>query len=101
MSSTMRLFVNDNRISTAVKVKSGSILQVYPVKITFSDVNKWREHWENELKPKITIKMDEPAPTPAPAPAPAPVVAKPKKANLSDWNVKKGENFKFNLPAGK
>lgn len=134
MSSTMRLFINDNRISTAVKTKSGSILQVYPAKLTFSDEVAWQNYWHEAMKPKITLRISYPedveekkaAPAPAPAPVrkskrskktypasevifntlaqrPAPVAAvapKPKKASLSDWNVKNQRDFTFTVPAG-
>jgi hypothetical protein len=131
MSSTLRLFANDNRVSTAVPTKSG-ILQVYPVKTTFADEAAWRTHWENDMKSKITVLSGDdgylarwgygseaaphlarwgcgsdaaPAPAPAPkvvAPAPAPAHAPaPKKTSLFQWNVRLKNNFTHTLPAGK
>lgn len=92
MSSTMRLFVNDNRISTAVKAKNGSILQVYPTKTTFANDVQWQAYWAEATKPKIILRFGEPdersAPAPvgpsqptqpAPAPAPAPRPSRSKK----------------------
>lgn len=109
MSSTLRLFVNDNRISTAVTIKSGGLLQVYPVKMNFTNEAQWRTHWENELKPKITIKAEEPKPTPAvDAPKKPSWQARlglgkhaPKKASLSDWTFKSSPgSIACTLPAG-
>ncbi len=116
----MRLYHNDNRISTAVKVKSGSILQVYPVKRQFTTEVEWQQHWEENLKPKFILRFGKakeaasaPAPAPVAAPAPAPVAAPapapaaapakpkaPKKASLKDWFVTKSNGFHVNLPAG-
>ena len=119
MSSTLRLFVNDDRVSTAVPTKSG-ILQVYPVKTTFADEAAWRTHWENDLTSKITVLSgddgylarwgygSEAAPHLArwgcgsdAAPAPAAAAPVPKKTSLVQWNVKLKENFTHTLPAGK
>lgn len=101
MSSTMRLFHNEKRISTAVKLKSGAILQVYPKKMQFSTGVQWQAYWDLQLKPKIILRFGEPedqkAETPAPAPAAAKVV---KKASLSDWTVTMKDNFTTTLPAG-
>jgi hypothetical protein len=113
MSSTLRLFVNDARVSTAVPTKSG-LLQVYPVKTTFADEAAWRTHWENDLKSKITVRSGDDgyfarwgygseaalaahfALSKPVAPAPA-----PKKTSLVQWNVKLKDNFSHTLPAGK
>ena len=113
MSSTLRLFLNDNRISTAVRVKSGSILQTYPARTTFLDEVAWREHWDLQMKPKIILKISYPSdsekeeeeelPAPAPAPAPVSVAVAPvkKTGSLNDWKVTKKERFTHTLPAGK
>jgi hypothetical protein len=60
MSSTLRLFLNDNRISTAVTTKSGNLLQVFPVKKQFADEVVWRQHWDEAMKPKIILKIGYP-----------------------------------------
>jgi hypothetical protein len=107
----MRLFVNDNRISTAVKVKSGSVLQVYPTKRQFTSDVEWKQFWEQELKPKIIIRFSEEktltaspvAPAPAPAPAPvarAPAPKKTKRPSLKKWDITKANSFTTTLPAG-
>jgi hypothetical protein len=87
----MRLYVNDNRVSTAVKVKSGAILQVYPNKRQFTTDVEWKQFWENELKPKLVMRFGDSETTPAPAPAPAP--PKPAKAKLSDWSFVKKDRI--------
>jgi hypothetical protein len=127
----MRLFLNDNRISTAVTTKSGSILQTFPVKTTFANEVVWRQHWDEAMKPKIILRIGYPgdeesaAPAPAPAPAVAPAApsrskktipasdvifntlaqqakaAKPKWSKLSDWTVTRKQHFDHTLPAGK
>ena len=64
MSSTLRLYINDTRISTAVPIKSGQILQVYPVKTTFVNEVAWRQHWDEATKPKIVLKIGDVEPKP-------------------------------------
>jgi hypothetical protein len=129
MSSTMRLFVNDNRVSTAVKVRSGSILQVYPTKRQFASDVEWKQFWEQELKPKIILRFsEEKTLTAASASAPAPALtaadtdpaairalyveaaaraaagapprAKAKRASLKNWNFTPTNSFSKTLPAG-
>ncbi len=108
MASTMRLYINDNRISTAVKVKSGGLLQVYPVKKQFANEVDWQKHWAELTKPKIILRFgDGTERAVAPAPAPAPVVPKPTtsapvqpKAKLSDWTFIKSNKINTTLPAG-
>lgn len=118
----MRLFVNDNRISTAVKTKTGSILQVYPVKVTFSDEVAWQKHWDEALKPKIILRIGYPddkkvASTASPAASSAPTgqavtrelvqtaVTRAKtsapKLSFADWTTELKDNFGFSLPAGR
>jgi hypothetical protein len=97
----MRLFINDNRISTAVKVKSGGLLQVYPVKKQFANEVDWQQHWAELTKPKIILRFGDGTER---AVAPAPVVPKPKavepKAKLSDWTFTKSNNIRTTLPPG-
>ena len=113
MSSTLRLFLNEQRISTAVPLKSGAILQVYPTKLQFSDQPAWRQHWENELKPKITVLSGDEGSLARwgyfgksaidavfQKPATASVAQKPTKASLKDWTVQALNSFTFTLPAG-
>ena len=125
MSSTLRLYINDTRISTAVPTKSGEILQVYPVKTTFTNEVAWRQHWDEATKPKIVLKIGEVAsklvsaavaraeraavpPARGPLPlrskesipaslASAPVAA---KANLEDWLIEPRNSFVLPIHAG-
>ena len=56
----MRLFVNTNRVSTAVKVKSGAILQVFPRKQEFSTEAAWSQHWTDSLQTPVSlVRKDE------------------------------------------
>jgi hypothetical protein len=55
MSTTIRLFANDNRISTAVKYPSGSVFQVFPSKTNFSNENAWKSSWEASMRPQIAV----------------------------------------------
>jgi hypothetical protein len=94
----MRLFINDNRISTAVRVNTG-ILQVYPTKRQFASDVQWKQHWEELTKPKIIMRFSdgtEPS-------APAPVVPEPvePKAKLSDWTFTKTSKINTELPKGR
>ena len=93
----MRLFINDNRISTAVKTKSGSLLQVYPRKKQFADEVEWQNHWAEATKPKIILRFGDEEEKKS---APAPVPAAPKTSPLDDWTVNTQSNFSFTLPAG-
>jgi hypothetical protein len=62
----MRLYLNDKRISTAVKTKAGAVLQVYPAKMSFADEVAWQKHWDETMKPKFILKFDEEEETFAP-----------------------------------
>jgi len=104
----MRLYINDNRISTAVKTKNGSILQVYPAKMTFRDDVQWQAYWAEATKPKIILRFGDVSERSAPAPSPAPVsvttraskATKAKKAKLSDWSIGNKMAFVYDIPAG-
>jgi hypothetical protein len=101
MASTIRIYHNDNRISTAVRVNTG-ILQVYPTKRQFGSDVEWKQFWENELKPKLIMRFgdSESKPAPAPAPAPAPVAPVEPKAKLSNWKVTQRDRINVTFPAG-
>lgn len=102
MSSTIRIYHNDNRISTAVRMHTG-LLQVYPTKRQFTSDVEWKQFWENELKPKLIMRFgdSESKPAPTPAPAPVPVAPVEPRAKLSEWNFTKTSNIKAELPRGR
>ena len=49
MSSAYRIFINGNRVATAVSCRDGSVLQTYPERDNFPDLNCWVfwSFWEN------------------------------------------------------
>lgn len=49
MSSAYRIFINGNRVATAVSCRDGSVLQTYPERDDFPDLNCWVfwSFWEN------------------------------------------------------
>lgn len=56
---TLRFFVNDKRISTAVTLNDGACLQVYPVKKNYVNENAWRVSWENSNLAKPSVHVEE------------------------------------------
>jgi hypothetical protein len=88
MSQTLRLFVNDKRISTAVLTKKGQFLQVFPTKKTFPSEISWRQSWDAQTHPHIRIESVE---VPAQAPKKNPVTKE-------NWTYK--ETYRFTAPAG-
>ena len=57
-SKTLRFYVNNKRVSTAVRVADGYILQVYPMRQRFADEGDWLSFWENHsvAKPKCRVE---------------------------------------------
>jgi hypothetical protein len=55
MSQTLRLFVNDKRISTAVLTNKGGFLQVFPEKKTFTSEEAWRTSWKHICFPEVRV----------------------------------------------
>ena len=56
--TTYRLFDGTTRVSTAVKLKDGSILMVYPRMENFADVELWKcvvEHEEDYVNSSLTL----------------------------------------------
>jgi hypothetical protein len=97
-TSTVRFFVNNERVSTAVLMPNGTVLQVFPEKRSFASEAAWRTNWTPivEVKrsapkaavaaPKVTIAppppkaaVAHPKVTVAPPP-PKAAVAPPKAA---------------------
>lgn len=52
----IRAFENDTRIATAVALKDGGILQVYPIKETFENEDTWKAAWTRE---GVTFKYED------------------------------------------
>jgi hypothetical protein len=55
MASTLRLFANDNRVSTAVKYPSGTLYQVYPNKTNYPNESAWKASWETNVRPQLAV----------------------------------------------
>lgn len=57
-SNTLRFYVNNKRISTAVRVKDCYILQVYPRHQRFANEEDWRSYWEMHQMCKPVIRVE-------------------------------------------
>jgi hypothetical protein len=105
MSNTLRFFVNDKRVSTAVLLKdeSPSVLQVYPVKRRFADQAAWQKWWTENSCPSLRVEgLSAPAPKVTAAPPSSPVSPKkksPPAVKESDWAHR--ECSSFTAPPGK
>ena len=67
--TTYRLLDGTTRVSTAVKLKHGTILMVYPRMETFADIDLWKwviEHEENYTNSSLTLTTTTTAPPPEP-----------------------------------
>ena len=82
---TVRFFMNNSRVATAVYTKKGDFLQVYPEKKVFSSEKAWKSHWETVTKPKYAVVEDERKP---------PV----RRIQKDDWTFE--NTLKFTAPAG-
>lgn len=51
----LRLFVNERRKATAVKIQDDKLLQVYPKKHLFASQGVWQEIWEKRSKPILRV----------------------------------------------
>lgn len=92
MSSTIRVFQNNNRVATATFLKDGNVLQVYPTKKTFPTEAAFREHWRDlTLK---TLEFKE-----ADRPAKKAATAEPPKVSTEGWSVNEKQR-EFTAPAG-
>jgi hypothetical protein len=89
MSQTVRLFVNDKRIATAVITKKGKFLQVYPTKKNFVSEDDWRSSWKHETHPQSRVENAE-------SKAPPP---KNPSVGTKNWTYK--EVYRFTAPPGK
>lgn len=96
-SNTYRFFLNNKRVSTAVKVKDGKFLQVYPQKCWFPTEEHWRKHWVEVSQPMMHVEaplQKEPVPTVKRA------QKEPKAVKESDWTFQ--ENISVHtVPPGK
>ena len=59
--AAVRFFVNDMRISTAVPLNDGTVLQVFPIKKKFVNQSAWEKYWDNSsfAKPKIRVEQED------------------------------------------
>ncbi len=55
--STVRFFVNNKRVSTAVHLENGKLLQVYPEHREYADQTTWESHWNATILAKPTIQV--------------------------------------------
>ncbi len=90
MSSTLRLYANNERKATAVLTKKGQFLQVYPVKKVFLSEQEWRFEWTRILRPEITVQSEE---------SKTWVPKKQAPATADNWSHE--YTFKYTAPAGK
>lgn len=57
--AAIRFFVNNKRVSTAVPLNDGTILQVYPEKKKYLNETAWRASWENSSLSKPSIRVEQ------------------------------------------
>jgi hypothetical protein len=88
MSQTLRLFVNEKRISTAVVTKTGDLLQVHPSKKFFASEKYWRMSWEHLTHPKVSVTSERSKEVPE------------KSSELSSKNWTYKEKFSYLAPPG-
>jgi hypothetical protein len=74
--STVRFFVNNKRISTAVRLHDGSFLQVYPKHEKFQTQEEWEMYWKETsiVKPVIQIQV-----------TPTKETVKPRAKRVHNW----------------
>jgi hypothetical protein len=84
-SPTVRFYMNNKRVATAVYTKKDEFFQVYPEKKVFASEKTWQLHWESQCKPTFTVEEDKTRP---------PVV----RLKEDDWTVE--EKRSFTAPPG-
>lgn len=89
MSQTIRLFVNEKRISTAVRTKKGQFIQVYPVKRGFESEAAWRASWKSETHPQVKVESLESKAPPT----------NTQRVSSKNWTYK--EVYRYTAPPGK
>jgi hypothetical protein len=102
MSNTLRFFVNDKRVSTAVHVKDGSVLQVYPGKRQFANESDWQTFWTENSRVSIRVEgLSAPPAPPSTPPSSFPTRKQKPSAPVkeSDWTHR--ECSTFTAPPGK
>jgi hypothetical protein len=59
--TTSRFFVNNKRISTAVHLNDGTILQVFPSRQIFENLQEWEDYWRGSrfVSPRVKIETSE------------------------------------------
>lgn len=55
--STVRFFINNKRVSTAVHLENGTLLQVYPEHTIYENQTVWETHWNNTLLAKPILEV--------------------------------------------
>ena len=103
MSNTLRFFVNDKRVSTAVNlVRQGYLLQVYPMHQRFADEEHWKNWWTDMSKPRIRIQVGSEKPALAIHPSlllKAEVLRQDNSYDEPEWELK--NRLRFTAPPGK
>lgn len=82
---TVRFFVNNKRVATAVYTKKGEFLQVYPEKKVFISEKTWKNHWETVSRPTFKVVDDNTKPA-------------RRRVQQTDWTHE--NTLKFIAPAG-
>jgi hypothetical protein len=56
--STVRFFLNNKRVSTAVHLENGTLLQVYPEHRRYENQAAWEQEWNESsiAKPKLHVQ---------------------------------------------
>jgi hypothetical protein len=88
MSQALRIFVNDKRISTAVIMKNGDFLQVYPEKKTFANEGSWLNSWNHMRYPKVLVESEGSKAPPH------------SKVSVSSKNWSYKETYRYTAPPG-
>lgn len=81
---TVRFYSNNKRLSTAVELKNGRFLQVFPKKQYYTTEERWKSFWESYVKSQIKTEVKE-------------TVAKQQSKPLT-WEYK--DTSKFTAPPG-
>lgn len=92
--STIRVYQNNNRVATAVPLKNGTVLQVYPTKKTFATEADFKSNWLTWGLMSIDFKKTDPVPKRTNNST----VRQPARKSTERWTYK--NQFSFTAPAG-